>query len=481
MKRFVLSFLILVSTSPLFSQKLFFVYLQSEQAQPFFLRMADKVHSSSAAGFLILSKLHDSTYNVTIGFPENKWPEQRISFDVRGKDRGFLLKDFGEKGWGLFDLQTLGVTMATPANKSSSIRTELREVSAFTDILAKAANDPSLREQQVVMKEEKVVAVQPAVLREEVSSTVPAEAKAKEGVKSETETPKYSATAKSESEEPVNSKVVKEDTSITNKKQEEKTPPKTEPLVEAKKPDTSVAKEVADTKKEKPATAKPEEPIVKPDSSKAIPKQEEVAIIPEVKNEVRENAPVTTEEYKRSTVTKRSESSTSEGFGLTFIDEYPDGKRDTVRIIIPNPKRSLTEVKETEKTDRKFLDLPAENGQPKMDTISKTATVSVPPKEKQKLRCIGTSSDNDFLKLRKRMAAETKEDDMVAEAKKTFRSRCFSVAHLKNLSALFLTDAGKYSFFEVAHPFVSDPDNFATLSAELKEESYVNRFKTMLR
>ena len=43
------------------------------------------------------------------------------------------------------------------------------------------------------------------------------------------------------------------------------------------------------------------------------------------------------EDYKRSVVTKRSESSTSEGFGLVFIDTYK-GVNDTIQLIIPNPK-----------------------------------------------------------------------------------------------------------------------------------------------
>jgi hypothetical protein len=44
--------------------------------------------------------------------------------------------------------------------------------------------------------------------------------------------------------------------------------------------------------------------------------------------------------YKRSTVLRRSESSTSEGFGLTFVDQY-DGGSDTVRLLIPNPTYSI--------------------------------------------------------------------------------------------------------------------------------------------
>ena len=79
------------------------------------------------------------------------------------------------------------------------------------------------------------------------------------------------------------------------------------------------------------------------------------------------------------------------------------------------------------------------------------------------------------------MAAETNDDGMVDEAKKYFKTKCFAVSQIKNLSALFLNDNGKYKFFDAAYAHVSDPDNFSSLVAELKDEYYINRFKAMLR
>ena len=107
MKRFILSLLILMTFSAAFSQKQYFIYLQSEPEQAFFVKMNEKIHSSSSSGYLILSRLHDSSYTFSVGFPQNKWPEQKFTVDVKAKDHGYLLKNFGEKGWGLFDLQTM--------------------------------------------------------------------------------------------------------------------------------------------------------------------------------------------------------------------------------------------------------------------------------------------------------------------------------------------------------------------------------------
>ena len=52
---------------------------------------------------------------------------------------------------------------------------------------------------------------------------------------------------------------------------------------------------------------------------------------------------------------------------------------------------------------------------------------------------------------------------------------------MKNLSTLFLTDEGKYKFFDAAYQLRIRPAKFRVPSAELKDEYYINRFKAMLR
>ena len=111
MNRFICSVVFILIVSVAFAQKVYFVYLESESQQPFFAKLRDKTYPSSASGYVILSNLRDSSYTITIGFPSDKWPEQQFTVPTRAKDRGFLLKNFGEKGWGLFDLQTLSIQM----------------------------------------------------------------------------------------------------------------------------------------------------------------------------------------------------------------------------------------------------------------------------------------------------------------------------------------------------------------------------------
>lgn len=409
MNKLILCLLFSLASLTGFSQKVYFVYLQSEAEQPFFVKMSGRIHSSSASGYLILSKLRDSTYNFIVGFPQNKWPEQNFSVSINKKDHGYLLKNFGEKGWGLFDLQTLSVQMAISGSAiiEEKKMEENKDISVFTDILSKAADDPSLKEKPA----------QPEI-QEKKAETVILENVSKE-----------------------NSKELTKDTL-------------------AIKPVEII---------EKPEVIKDEQKIgnqVQP----AI-KEEEI-IIPVV------------EEYKPTVVTKRSESSTTEGFGLVFIDDLGKGANDTIRLLIPNPSSVVTSIKEELKEEKKFIDILPDTVKKKDEPVSEIIPVVIEkPVEKNALRnnCSTVAEESDFFKLRKNMAAAESDDNMLNEAKNYFTTKCFTTEQIKNLGLLFLNDEGRYKFFDLAYAFVTDINKFSVLQNELKEEQYIYRFKAMLR
>src|SRR5436189_1250595 len=155
MKRILLFLCFAVTVSMLYAQKIYFVYLQTENNAAFFVRMDDKLYGSSPAGYLILPRLKDSTYHFRLGFP-GKDIDLDFSTTIKSRDHGYLVKNFGEKGWGLFDLQSLSIQMSssntrgtTQINNASNL-----QVNAFTDLLSKAADDPSLKQNSVFAKEE---------------------------------------------------------------------------------------------------------------------------------------------------------------------------------------------------------------------------------------------------------------------------------------------------------------------------------------
>jgi hypothetical protein len=92
--------------------------------------------------------------------------------------------------------------------------------------------------------------------------------------------------------------------------------------------------------------------------------------------------------------------------------------------------------------------------------------------------CKEEASNDDFLKLRKKMAASQKDEEMISEAKRVFRHKCFTTDEIRNLSVLFLKDEGKYNFFDAAYPYISD-GNFNTLQDQLTDNYFISRFRML--
>ncbi|HTL06865.1 MAG TPA: hypothetical protein VL307_01365, partial [Chitinophagaceae bacterium] len=145
MKYLVASFLLFFCTLQTFGQREYFIYLQTDNSQPFYARFNNAVYSSTNSGYLILAKLPDSAVSVTIGFPKNVYPEQQFNIPATHKDGGYLIKNFADKGWGLFNLQTLSVIMSTAADEKKKPEiTGSRKNDAFSLLLANAVNDTAV-------------------------------------------------------------------------------------------------------------------------------------------------------------------------------------------------------------------------------------------------------------------------------------------------------------------------------------------------
>ena len=98
MKYVISIFLFCFYITGLAAQEKHFVFIQADNNQPFYIFLNGKLFSSTASGYVILSKLTDGTYNFSVGFPKNAFPEQGFQIAIDNKDLGFNLKNFGEKG-----------------------------------------------------------------------------------------------------------------------------------------------------------------------------------------------------------------------------------------------------------------------------------------------------------------------------------------------------------------------------------------------
>ena len=435
-KLFKLFVFLFFASASLSAQKVYFIYLQTDNQQPFYARMGDKIYNSTAAGYLILSNLRDSIYAVNIGIQGNQMVDQPYSITVNKKDQGFLVKNFGDKGWGLFNLTSMATIMpqSKSANSAQTVKTEKREDNAFTNLLAKAADDSTIKEKPIIEKpvEKKadatVSSTSNTAKKDEVKEIVPSsQGDIKNGII-------------------VAPVAIKEDSKIDNPTNN--------------KEQVQDSKNLAQIKEDSIAAAKAKED--------ELLKQEELRKQDSIENAKAQTIPDS--EYKRSVVKLKSESSTTTGIGLVFLDILNEQATDTIRLVIPAETKKTTPV-QTGQSEKKFLDIPS------ADSINKE-TIATTIKNNN---CKVVATEDDFYKLRKKMAAANNDDAMITEAKKTFKTKCFSTIQIRNLSALFLTDESKYQFFDAAYQYVSDLENFSTLQSTLKEEYYINRFKAMIR
>ncbi len=84
----------------------YYIYIQSERSQPFYVRFDGKLLSSSDKGYIIISKLPAGIANMRIGFAKSDVPEQQYMVKVGGSnDQGYLLKQDG-----LYNIVTFAAT-----------------------------------------------------------------------------------------------------------------------------------------------------------------------------------------------------------------------------------------------------------------------------------------------------------------------------------------------------------------------------------
>ena len=95
--------------------------------------------------------------------------------------------------------------------------------------------------------------------------------------------------------------------------------------------------------------------------------------------------------------------------------------------------------------------------------------------------CKNIAWNSDIDKLRVKMLAVKNDDDKIVVATKFFKQKCLTVKQVKAMSVLFVTDEGKYKWFDAAYPSVSDVAVFRQLGDLIKDNYYQSRFKAMIR
>ena len=469
------------------SQKTFFVYLQSENQQPFYVTINGKNISSSSIGYVILSKLVDSTYPIKIGFPGTN-QVQEFDVKINGTDQGFMIKDFGEKGWGLFNFQSMAVEMSTNhANKLKATEAlqkaeaEKRSADSLAAVTAQqAATQKADSIKNALAIQEKLQSDSIALVAEKTKATA-----AVQEVKIDSQVVKNSdiadSTTSAKSEKVIvptvtapKEKVI--DTVVVAKGDTIKPilPAHSNDTIVSTNPpvviDTTVAKtdSILNAKASVDAVVKAGTTIVeKPLSDSGVKKVVDTVVVPtaaakpkfldiELNTDTSGLVPVRKAEKKDSVVPSVVTGSIVTSPALPKADT---GKK-TNRVAGLSSNNSNTTI----------VVVPA-----KTDAQTTNAIVTT------NSTCKQTATDKDFFNLRKKMVAETEVSDMILAAKKSFKEKCYSTSQVRNLCVLFLDDASRYNFLDQVYDLTYDRENYKALADLLKDDYYVRRFNAMLR
>jgi len=230
------------------------------------------------------------------------------------------------------------------------------------------------------------------------------------------------------------------------------------------------------------------------------------SVVPVLKTDSTVNSKPVIKPDNKTTVLKIDQKNTDEGLIATYLD---DG--DTIPVFMPagrvdaavKPQRIDPLVVSKQEKDSlkgiRFIEMELQNPNQRQDsaTIQKDDFVirekknaahmgNIQPDSianiaaKESVKCKNTATENDFLQLRKTMAAEKTEADMQKLAVNEFRSICYNTEQIKNLGVLFITEEERYKFYVAAYPYVLDVANFGKLENQLADSYYITRFKAML-
>jgi hypothetical protein len=490
MMRTVLAIIIyLVSAAQVAAQDGYFLCIQTEDQQPFYLRMSNKTWSSSSVGNLVVHGLGDSTYQVSIGWPRNKYPEQNFLVTFNRKDLGYTLKGT-DQGWALINWTNGERLLPRSGQTGEAIWYGDRKAeNAFTNLMAAVVNDSavlyvaSVKElpgkQQVfananpapassgsqVIKDSAVVAIVDSATAAVQSTQAIVDSAI--AVQTVNDSLQAATAAASGAQTKIDSVATKTDSTVTAG------------TVTLK--DTAVASSGLTTIK---------------DTAVAVA-----------------SGPILVYTAPKPSVTMVKDHILPKGRSLVFTDSLASGV-DTISVIID----ALPDTINNKVAEQPVIKA-AENGPIKSNiapapdtavTITDTAVSTAPAKPaasntdpaeqamvkkdsatatesgKKKMvminsDCSNFASDSDIDKIRVKILDEPTIDSKLAATKKLFKTKCIYTRQIRALSELFMNDEGRYRFFEHCYPFTADTSEFRSLISLLSEDAYIARFKNLVR
>ncbi|MBX3257886.1 MAG: hypothetical protein KF862_27395 [Chitinophagaceae bacterium] len=183
MRKLILVFFIALIAEDVSSQGDHFIYIQADNQQPFYVRSGSKTFYSSGEGYLVIPGLSSNNYELVVGFPDaGPVTEWRFDCTIGEKDLGFMLKKKGTAAPELINLGqkdgTAGIKMQVKEEKKNILKAPVLTGNIsddpFSKMLADVVNDPSIRQQPVIIQKKTEPVATAPVTADSVDKTIAA-------------------------------------------------------------------------------------------------------------------------------------------------------------------------------------------------------------------------------------------------------------------------------------------------------------------
>jgi len=476
----------------------YFVYIQSEKSQPFYIKYKGQVLSSSDKGYLILSEVPPGTAQLTVGFPKNEVPEQLFYLRMARNDQGYLLKKGEDDAYALYDLQTFGIV------KSGDRKA--MEPSAAPDTESKLSSeeqaDLARREMLTAMhkdlqdslggKAEITTDVKPPVkktnsfasaLDKVVKNDRPVDIPLEEPVKAAPAEGVPAAgemTAKKSDKAPL----TEEEQALLKEvlAEEQKTAAASEAVADAgTQPDTTPAPQEPEKKnhKKKKKASEPDFIEFTDDQGAPVAAGGAGAVAPAATAGTAIGAPVEIDEpgakrkKKQRKITDRLDDTErpnniitdTSGYGVAMHEEEPRSNR----------KKRKNDAEEV-----------AVTGTP--DANAGTPAIEDEPADRKKAAlkminsdCGNIMDDATFRKMLKKVVSAKNDEGMIDAFRRQTRNYCVETSQVRTIAQLLSAEEYKYKLLDMAYAKTYDSEKYGTLENLLSDNYYKGRFKAMLK
>ena len=485
------------------AQREHFVYLQTEDMAPFYIKLNGKTVSSTAFGYLILGKMKDSTYPVKVGVLGSD-QVQDYGLKVDGRNAGYLIKKLGDKGWGLVDLQTQAeqVSMewssaiAAETARQQFLEAEQKRIADSTAAAAAMASQvqvqaDSARDTAAVAAG--VMAAQ-ADTGQRVEPAKSAEAAAAVGAGAVVAAATVSADqAKKDSAAPI---------VAAPKTEQERYADSINAVIAAKEKElkalqallaggaaaavTSGGGDTAAQQKSSVGTVAPAKPADAGGAAAAVAAGTAVAAA-----NVISDSGSKPDSAKASPSAKPAATDTASKAPVFLDIDFSAGDstqaRDTAMVTAPvltvAPADSLQPATDSSRAAAIPV-APVTDSVPPVkaapDSARADSAVAAPAKV-QRQPCTDILGREEVEKLMTTTAGMTDMDAMVQTYREAFRDKCVSTSNLKKICGGLVSDVSRYRVLEAAYPHTLDFYAFADLASLLKDPYYLTKFKALVQ